>query len=245
MGARPEDEPSVAPLLGTLAAHARLVRGDRAGLPLARPALGHAVGRRGPAHEDDPPPRLLAHRRHLRLRRAHHRPAPARHPAHEHLLLRLRDKGNTVLVVEHKPEVIAIADHVVDLGPGAGTAGGSICFEGSVEELRASGTLTGRHLDDRAALKQKVRTPTGALPSAAPRRTTCATSMSTSRSACSSSSPAWPARARARWCTARFPPARAWCPSTRARSAARGAATRPPTPGCSTRSATPSPRPTA
>nr|WP_210189314.1 excinuclease ABC subunit UvrA [Saccharomonospora piscinae] len=79
------------------------------------------------------------------------------------LLLRLRDKGNTVLVVEHKPETIAIADHVVDLGPGAGTAGGTICFEGSVESLRTSDTLTGRHLDDRAALKDSVRTATGAL----------------------------------------------------------------------------------
>jgi excinuclease UvrABC ATPase subunit len=79
------------------------------------------------------------------------------------LLLRLRDKGNTVLVVEHKPEVIAIADHVVDLGPGAGTAGGTVCFEGTVAGLRASGTLTGRHLDDRAAVKETVRKPTGAL----------------------------------------------------------------------------------
>ncbi|MEU6507679.1 excinuclease ABC subunit UvrA [Streptomyces sp. NPDC046942] len=79
------------------------------------------------------------------------------------LLLRLRDKGNTVLVVEHKPEVIAIADHVVDLGPGAGTEGGTVCFEGTVEGLRASGTLTGRHLDDRAAVKEAVRKPTGAL----------------------------------------------------------------------------------
>ncbi|HEX8433308.1 MAG TPA: excinuclease ABC subunit UvrA [Longimicrobium sp.] len=79
------------------------------------------------------------------------------------LLLRLRDKGNTVLVVEHKPEAIAIADHVVDLGPGAGSAGGSVCFEGSVDGLRASGTLTGRHLDDRASLKPAVRAPTGAL----------------------------------------------------------------------------------
>ncbi|MGW2257631.1 excinuclease ABC subunit UvrA [Streptomyces sp. NPDC001780] len=80
------------------------------------------------------------------------------------LLLRLRDKGNTVLVVEHKPETIAIADHVVDLGPGAGTAGGAVCFEGTVEGLRASGTLTGRHFDDRAALKETVRTPAGVLP---------------------------------------------------------------------------------
>jgi excinuclease UvrABC ATPase subunit len=79
------------------------------------------------------------------------------------LLLRLRDKGNTVLVVEHKPETIAIADHVVDLGPGAGTAGGTVCFEGTVAGLRASGTVTGRHLDDRAALKEEVRKPTGAL----------------------------------------------------------------------------------
>ncbi|WP_423247186.1 ATP-binding cassette domain-containing protein [Streptomyces pratisoli] len=79
------------------------------------------------------------------------------------LLLRLRDKGNTVLVVEHKPEVIAIADHVVDLGPGAGTEGGTVCFEGTVEGLRAGGTVTGRHLDDRAAVKETVRKPTGAL----------------------------------------------------------------------------------
>ncbi|MFJ9426164.1 ATP-binding cassette domain-containing protein [Streptomyces sp. NPDC101249] len=79
------------------------------------------------------------------------------------LLLRLRDKGNTVLVVEHKPETIAIADHVVDLGPGAGAAGGTVCFEGTVDELRASGTVTGRHLDDRAALKETVREPTGTL----------------------------------------------------------------------------------
>ncbi|WP_329161949.1 excinuclease ABC subunit UvrA [Streptomyces sp. NBC_01717] len=79
------------------------------------------------------------------------------------LLLRLRDKGNTVLVVEHKPEAIAIADHVVDLGPGAGTAGGAVCFEGTIEGLRASGTVTGRHLDDRAALKETVRKSTGTL----------------------------------------------------------------------------------
>ena len=79
------------------------------------------------------------------------------------LLLRLRDKGNTVLVVEHKPETIAIADHVVDLGPGAGRAGGTITFEGSVEDLRHSDTVTGRHLDDRARLKDSVRSPSGAL----------------------------------------------------------------------------------
>ncbi len=79
------------------------------------------------------------------------------------LLLRLRDKGNTVLVVEHKPEAIAIADHVVDLGPRAGSEGGEVVFEGSVESLRASDTLTGRHLDDRASLKPSVRTSSGAL----------------------------------------------------------------------------------
>ncbi len=79
------------------------------------------------------------------------------------LLLKLRDKGNTVLVVEHKPEMIAIADHVVDLGPGAGVNGGEICFEGTVEGLRASHTLTGRHLDDRARLKESVREHQGAI----------------------------------------------------------------------------------
>ncbi len=79
------------------------------------------------------------------------------------LLLRLRDKGNTVLVVEHKPEAIAIADHVIDLGPGAGTAGGEVVFEGSVDALRKSGTLTGRHLSDRASLKPSVRTPSDVL----------------------------------------------------------------------------------
>jgi len=79
------------------------------------------------------------------------------------LLLRLRDKGNTVLVVEHKPEVIAIADHVVDLGPGAGNAGGEVVFEGTVDGLKASGTLTGRHLNDRAAVKREVRKPSGVM----------------------------------------------------------------------------------
>jgi excinuclease UvrABC ATPase subunit len=79
------------------------------------------------------------------------------------LLIQLRDKGNTVLVVEHKPEAIAIADHVVDLGPGAGTGGGTICYEGTVEGLRKSDTVTGRHLDDRVHLKDKVRVATGQL----------------------------------------------------------------------------------
>ena len=79
------------------------------------------------------------------------------------LLLQLRDKGNTVLMVEHKPEAIVIADHAIDLGPGAGTAGGEVVFEGTVAGLRASGTLTGRHLDDRVSLKPSVRTPSGVL----------------------------------------------------------------------------------
>ncbi len=79
------------------------------------------------------------------------------------LLLRLRDKGNTVLVVEHKPETIAIADHIVDLGPGAGTAGGTVCFEGTLDGLRHSATTTGRHLDDRTTLKASPRTPSGTL----------------------------------------------------------------------------------
>ena len=79
------------------------------------------------------------------------------------LLLQLRDKGNTVLIVEHKPEAIAIADHVVDLGPGAGSEGGTVCFEGTVEGLRGSGTITGRHLDDRATLKESVRPSSGTL----------------------------------------------------------------------------------
>ncbi|MDX2938332.1 ATP-binding cassette domain-containing protein [Streptomyces ipomoeae] len=79
------------------------------------------------------------------------------------LLLRLRDKGNTVLVVEHKPEVIAIADHIVDLGPGPGTQGGTVCFEGTVEGLRKGGTITGRHFDDRASVKDEVRKSTGTL----------------------------------------------------------------------------------
>src|ERR671911_1010812 len=79
------------------------------------------------------------------------------------LLLQLRDKGNTVLVVEHEPETITIAAHVIDLGPGAGTAGGSVCFEGTVDGLGSSKTITGRHLDDRATVKETVRTPTGTL----------------------------------------------------------------------------------
>ena len=101
------------------------------------------------------------------------------------LLLRLRDKGNTVLVVEHKPETISIADHVVDLGPGAGTGGGTICFEGTVAGLRRSDTVTGRHLDDRAALKESIRPSSGALEVRGASTHTSRRSTSTSRWACS------------------------------------------------------------
>ena len=124
------------------------------------------------------------------------------------LLLRLRDKGNTVLVVEHEPETIAIADHVVDLGPGAGTAGGTVCFEGTVEGLRASGTLTGRHLDDRAAAQgdgadadRHAGDPRRHRPQPAGRRR-----RHPARRA-RASSPASPAPARARSSTARSRPA--------------------------------------
>src|SRR5690606_15862989 len=79
------------------------------------------------------------------------------------LLLRLRDKGNTVLVVEHEPQTIAVADHVVDIGPGAGADGGEVVYQGDVEGLKRSGTLTGRHLDYRARLKPQVRRPNGRL----------------------------------------------------------------------------------
>ena len=194
------DEPSVAPLLEALRRHPRLVRRDRARLPLARPAVGHAVGRRGAAHQDDPPARLVAHRRHLRVRRAD-RSACTRTTSQRmnDLLLQLRDKGNTVLVVEHKPETIAIADHVVDLGPGAGAGGGEVVFEGTVDGLRRSDT-------DHRSPPRRPRRPQGdgadadrvRSRCAARARTTCRTSTSTSRSACWWCSPASPARARAR-----------------------------------------------
>ena len=162
------------------------------------------------------------------------------------LLLQLRDKGNTVLVVEHKPESIAIADHVVDLGPGAGTGGGTVCFEGTVEGLRGSDTITGRHLDDRATLKDSVRSSSGALEVRgasthnlqdvdvdiplgvlvrAHRRRRLGQELADH--------------------TARSPAATASWWSTRVRSAVRGGATRRRTPDCSSRSARRSRRPTA
>jgi excinuclease UvrABC ATPase subunit len=166
------------------------------------------------------------------------------------LLLRLRDKGNTVLVVEHEPETIAIADHVVDLGPGAGTAGGTVCFEGTVEELRASGTSPAAIWATGPLSRRRCAHPPACWRSAARQRTTCATSTSTSRSECLSSLPASPAPARARSCTGRChisrgQPARVWWRSARARSAARDGATRRRTPDCSSRSARRSRRPTA
>jgi hypothetical protein len=126
------------------------------------------------------------------------------------LLLRLRDKGNTVLVVEHEPETIGIADHVVDLGPGAGTAGGAVCFEGTVEGLRASGTVTAATSTTGPPSRRGCGRPPARWRSAGRPPTTCATSTSTSHPACSSSSPAWPAPV--------------WWWSTRARSAARDGA---------------------
>ena len=113
------------------------------------------------------------------------------------LLLQLRDKGNTVLVVEHKPETIAIADHVVDLGPGAGTPAAPSASRGRVGGLRGSDTITGRHLDDRATLKESVRASRAHWRCVAPRRTTCRRWTSTSRSGCSACSRGSPAPARA------------------------------------------------
>ena len=166
---------------------------------VARPRVGDAVGRRGAAGEDGAPPRLEPDRRHLCLRRADDRPAPARRRARQPAAGGLRDKGNTVLVVEHKPDVIAIADHVVDMGPGAGGTAARSSTRATSPGLRASGTLTGDHFATARTIKDDVREPSRRAARRARRRcTTCATSPSTSRSACWSPSPASPARARAR-----------------------------------------------
>ena len=162
------------------------------------------------------------------------------------LLLRLRDKGNTVLVVEHKPETIAIADHVVDLGPGAGTAGGEVVFEGTVDGLRASGTLTGRHLDDRAVAEAvgadargRAGDPRRDGPQPAGRRRRHPARRAGRRDR--------RGRVGQELADPRLDLGRgtAWCRSTRPRSAARDGATRRRTPDCSTRSARRSRRPTA
>ena len=162
------------------------------------------------------------------------------------LLLRLRDKGNTVLVVEHKPETIQIADHAVDLGPGAGTAGGEVVFEGTVEGLRASDTLTGRHLDDRATLKPVGADTVGSA--GGPRRRR---SQPAGRRCRHPARRAGGGHRRGRVGEeladrrARCRAGTEWCRSTRPRSVARGGATRRRTPDCSIRSARRSRRPTA
>ncbi len=157
------DEPSLAPLLGslidTLEAFAELGLGY---LSLDRPSATLSGG-------EAQRTRMIRHLGSALTDVSYifDEPTVGLHPHDvervDRLLLQLRDKGNTVLVVEHDPEVIAIADHVVDLGPGAGSDGGTVCFEGSVEDLRASETITGRHLAYRARLKPETRLPTGAL----------------------------------------------------------------------------------
>ena len=162
------------------------------------------------------------------------------------LLLRLRDKGNTVLVVEHKPETIAIADHVVDLGPGAGTAGGEVVFEGTVDGLRASGTLTGRHLTDRTSLKPSVRKPSGVM-KVRGARTHNLQNVNVDIPLGASGG----GDGRRRFGQELTDPrlgeltGTGWYPSTRLRSAVRGGATRRRTPICWSRSARRSRRPTA
>jgi len=238
------DEPSAAPLLSALKQHLDSFARS-AWLPLAGPAVGHAVGRRGAAVKMI---RQLGSSL-TDVTYVFDEPTVGLHP-HDiqrmnDLLLRLRDKGNTVLVVEHKPETIAIADHAVDLGPGAGTAGGAVCFEGTVEGLRASDTITGRHLGDRAAVKETLRTPAGTLEI---RHATNAQPARRRRR--------HPARGAGRrhrcgrlgqeLADPRLVSGRDGVMSVdQARSAAHGGATRPPTPGCSTRSARRSRRPTA
>ena len=173
---------------GDAARGPRLVRGDRAGLPLARPAVGHAVGRRGAAHEDDPPPRLLAHRRHLRLRRAHDRPAPARHPAHERPAAAAARQG------QHRARRRAQARGDRDRRPrrrprpGRRQRGRRDRLRGrprrAARQRHADRAPPGRQGDAQAVGAHVVG---GRWRSAAPTRTTCRTSTSTSRSACSSS----------------------------------------------------------
>ena len=210
------DEPSVAPLLDGAAADPRLVRGDRARLPLARPAVGHAVGRRGAAHQDDPPPRLLAHRRHLRLRRAHHRPAPPRHPADERPAAAAAGQG------QHgarrraqaggdrdrrprrrpRPRRRHRGRHHLLRGHRRGAAG-------QRHHHRPPPRRPGRPQGDGADAHRHAGDPRRhhAQPAGRRRRHPARGALS--------SSPASPAPARARSCTGRSPPARVWCRSTR------------------------------
>ena len=240
-------EPSVAPLLEGTAAPARLVRRDRAGLPLARPAGRHAVRGRGPAHQDDPAPRVVADRRHLRLRRAHDRPAPARHRADERPAAPAARQG------QHGAGRRAQAGDDRDRRPrrrprpGAGyRRAARSASRATVDGLRGSDTITGRHLDDRARLKDSVRSATGAMevrgashaqPAGRRRRRPARRAARRHRRRRLRQELADPRLARR--------PRRTSSSSTRARSRARGAATRRRTPGCSSRSARRSPRPTA
>ncbi len=148
---------------GFAAGHPRLVRRDRPGLPVAEPAVGHAVRRRGAADQDDPAPGVVADRRHLRVRRTDHRAAPARRPAHERPAAAAARQG------QHRAGGRAQARDDRDRRPrrrprpGRRLGRRRVCFEGTVADLRTSDTLTGRHLDDRASVKPTVRTPSGAL----------------------------------------------------------------------------------
>jgi hypothetical protein len=153
---------------GAAAGHAGRTRSTRSwrsgSATCPRPAVGHAVGRRGAAHQDDPPPGLVAHRRHLRVRRADHRPAPARHRAHEPpAAASCATRATPCWWWSTSPRTIAIADHVVDLGPGAGSAGGRWCFEGDRGRAAAATRSPAATSTTGPRLKAEVRTPTGAL----------------------------------------------------------------------------------
>ena len=229
------------------AADPRLVRGDRARLPLARPAVGHALGRRGAAHQDDPPPRLLAHRRHLRLRRADDRPAPARRPADERPAAAAARQG------QHGARRRARAGDDRDRRPRRRPrprrrhGGRHDLLRGRPSRGCGPATPSPAAISTTAPRsRRRCGRPPARWRSAARRPTTCRTSTSTSRSGCSCVVTGVAGSGKSSL-DARVDPgaARAWCRSTRPRSAARAAATRRRTPGCSTRSARRSRRPTA
>ena len=194
------DEPSVAPLLAGLQhlldSFAEIGLGY---LSLDRPA-GTLSGRRGAAHQDDPPPRVVAHRRHLRLRRADDRAAPARHRADERACCcSCGTRATPCSSSSTSPRRSRSPTTSSTSAPAPARRGGTVCFEGTVEGLRGSDTITGRHLDDRATLKDVgAYVRRARWRSAARRPTTSGTSTSTSRSGCSACSPASPAPARAR-----------------------------------------------